>query len=233
MGRFRLVRLLRTRDHAEHTGYRPVQAGSSVTRPAARQRNREVTRQRILQSALNVFAEKGYDGATTREIASRAGVNHSMIAHYYGSKEELWNSAVDRLFDESSRVVDLDAVERAANDIERFRLLVRQYVRYSARHPEHARLIVQESLRPGKRLRRIVARARRHHEAVAPLIRRLMDDGHIVRMDPVSVAYIFSSACQSVFLLAREAAGIYGRNVLSEAFIEAHVEAVVALFLDR
>ena len=204
-----------------------------MKRPAAKPRNRELTRQRILQCALELFAENGYDGATTREIASRAGVNHTMIAFYYGGKEKLWNSAVDWLFEESIRAVDLEAVDRGANDVERFELLVRHYVRYSARHPEHARLVIQESLRPGKRLRRIVALARRHHEAVAPLIGRLMDQGHIVRMDPVSIAYIFSSACQSVFVLAREASGIYGKRVLSEAFIESHVAAVISLFLRR
>ena len=204
-----------------------------MTRQVPRQRNPERTRKLILQSALQLFSENGFDGATTREIASRARVNHSMIAFYYGNKEKLWNTAVDWLFEETGRAVDLYSVDRAGDDIEQFKLFVRQYVAYSARHPEHARLIMQESLRPGKRLRRIVALARRHHSAVAPLIGRLMDAGHIVRMDPVSVAYIFSSACQSVFALAHEARGIYGKQVLAAEFIESHARAVIALFLHK
>lgn len=46
----------------------------------------------ILQSAEKIFAEKGYKGASTREIAKLAGVNISMIAYYFGSKEKLFES---------------------------------------------------------------------------------------------------------------------------------------------
>jgi len=201
-----------------------------MPRGASRQRDREATSQAILECALEVFSEKGFDGATTREIAGRAGVNHAMIAFYYGSKEKLWRAAVEWLFAETARWIGEFDLE-ASSDIERFRILVHRYVAYSAKHPEHARLVVQESVRRGPRLNRIVALARRHHAAVTPLFTRLMDAGHILGMDPVSFTYIFSSACQSVFMLAHEVRGIYNKRVFSEEFVDSHAEAVIALFL--
>lgn len=196
----------------------------------ARQRNRELTSQTILECALAVFSERGFEGATTREIAGRAEVNHAMIAFYYGNKEKLWRAAVEWLFAETARWIgDIDSA--GSTDIERFRVLVRRYVAYSAKHPEHARLVVQESVRRGPRLNRIVALARRHHAVVTPLFGRLMDAGHILHMDPVSFAYIFSSACQSVFMLAHEVRGIYNKRVSSDEFVDSHAEAVIALFL--
>jgi AcrR family transcriptional regulator len=45
------------------------------------------------EAAREVFAERGY-GATTREIASRAGVSHDLIFRYFGSKEKLFFDAV-------------------------------------------------------------------------------------------------------------------------------------------
>ena len=51
------------------------------------------TRERILVAALQAFAEKGYDGATTREIASRAGVNLGLLQYHFGGKPKLWQAA--------------------------------------------------------------------------------------------------------------------------------------------
>jgi AcrR family transcriptional regulator len=47
----------------------------------------------INEAARQVFAERGY-GATTREIASRAGVSHDLIFRYFDSKEKLFFDAV-------------------------------------------------------------------------------------------------------------------------------------------
>jgi AcrR family transcriptional regulator len=47
------------------------------------------TRSRILESALAVFAERGADGGSMREIARRAGVNVATTYHHFGSKREL------------------------------------------------------------------------------------------------------------------------------------------------
>lgn len=43
----------------------------------------------IMKKALEVFAEKGFDSASVRDIAQRAEVNVAMISYYFGSKEKL------------------------------------------------------------------------------------------------------------------------------------------------
>jgi AcrR family transcriptional regulator len=47
------------------------------------------TRARIVSAALRVFAEQGYDRASTRQIAERAGVNTPAIQYYFGGKQGL------------------------------------------------------------------------------------------------------------------------------------------------
>jgi len=47
-------------------------------------------RHRIIEAARVVFAEKGFDAATTRDIAEHAGVNQAMIHYYFGSKRQLY-----------------------------------------------------------------------------------------------------------------------------------------------
>ena len=65
-------------------------------RPPVQQRG-EDTRLRILQAALEVFAAEGYEGASTRTLAQRAGVNLPALQYYFGNKEGLYRAVIDRL----------------------------------------------------------------------------------------------------------------------------------------
>jgi len=52
-------------------------------------------RSQILIAAEELFAEKGFDGTSVRDIAHLAGVNLAMISYYFGSKEKLFEALVD------------------------------------------------------------------------------------------------------------------------------------------
>lgn len=51
---------------------------------------------RILEAALELFATSGFEGASTRAIAERAGVNLPAIQYYFGSKEGLYRAVVEQ-----------------------------------------------------------------------------------------------------------------------------------------
>ncbi len=51
-------------------------------------------KQHILESALSVFAEKGFDDASMREIAAKAGLTTGAIYHHYKNKDDLFYDAV-------------------------------------------------------------------------------------------------------------------------------------------
>jgi AcrR family transcriptional regulator len=53
------------------------------------------TREDILAAARSHFAETGYEGATIRAIASGAGVDPALVLHYYGSKDGVFQAAVE------------------------------------------------------------------------------------------------------------------------------------------
>jgi AcrR family transcriptional regulator len=66
------------------------EAGQRRGRPAGSPPNREA----ILAAAREQFAERGYDHATIRGIAARAGVDPALVHHYYGSKADLFAAAL-------------------------------------------------------------------------------------------------------------------------------------------
>lgn len=55
------------------------------------------TREALVNAAREVFVEQGYDGATVRTIATRAGVDAAMVNHWFGGKEGLFAEAVLKL----------------------------------------------------------------------------------------------------------------------------------------
>lgn len=69
-------------------------------RPGTHVRGEE-TRRRILDAALEMFASHGYDAASTRLLAERAGVNLPAIQYYFGSKEGLHRAVVAHLLEYS------------------------------------------------------------------------------------------------------------------------------------
>ena len=58
------------------------------------------TRDKILESAIRLFAEKGFSGTTTREIAEKAGVNEALIFRYFSTKRDLYSAIIERKISE-------------------------------------------------------------------------------------------------------------------------------------
>lgn len=60
---------------------------------------RERSREGLLEAAIDVFAERGIDGATIADITGRAGVAQGLVNYYFGGKEQLVQAVIDRWFD--------------------------------------------------------------------------------------------------------------------------------------
>ncbi len=88
--------------------------------------HKQETRELILEAAERVFGERGFDGARTREIAKRAGVNVAQLHYHFGSKADLYQAvlrnAASRL---QSRL--LAAVQGEGAPVDRLRRAVRAH----------------------------------------------------------------------------------------------------------
>jgi AcrR family transcriptional regulator len=58
--------------------------------------NQPTKRDRILDAAEALFAERGYDGVTLRQIASEAGVDVALASYHFGKKLDLFNAVFER-----------------------------------------------------------------------------------------------------------------------------------------
>jgi TetR/AcrR family transcriptional regulator, cholesterol catabolism regulator len=63
---------------------------------STRRRQAEQRRAQLIDTALNVFAQKGLEGATVKDLSEGAGVAHGLLYHYFRSKEDLLHAALER-----------------------------------------------------------------------------------------------------------------------------------------
>lgn len=188
------------------------------------------TRRAILQSALEIFSERGFDGASTRAVAAKAGVNHGMIRHIYGSKEELWQTAIAFMFERAHAAMSQDFSGLSVR--QRFEARTRLYVHYCAEHPEHARLMIQLATVSSPKLSPATEQfARTRHRDILNDIRMLKAEGLLPDADSASLLQSFVAACQMTYILAAEVKKTSGRDVFEPSAVERHAEAVLALFL--
>jgi AcrR family transcriptional regulator len=59
------------------------------------------TRLRIIEAAIALFGEQGFDGASTRDIAGRAGVNAPALQYYFENKEGVYRACAEHLAKEA------------------------------------------------------------------------------------------------------------------------------------
>ncbi|TQE15726.1 TetR/AcrR family transcriptional regulator [Streptomyces ipomoeae] len=66
--------------------------------PRAESADTPATRDRILAAAREEFSERGYDKTSVRGIAKAAGVDSALVHHYFGTKEQMFEAAVEVAF---------------------------------------------------------------------------------------------------------------------------------------
>jgi AcrR family transcriptional regulator len=71
-------------------------SGNHVTTPTKRDLRAQERRSQLIDTALALFAEKGVERTTIKDIAERAGVAQGLVYHYFDSKDALFYAIIER-----------------------------------------------------------------------------------------------------------------------------------------
>ena len=208
----------------------PKNEASARRRPQQRSLD---TRERLVEAALQVFASHGFEGATTREIARRAGVALAALPYHFTTKEALWKAAADRIFgllgDTFRRRLEglegVDHTHAAAADAARLRAL-------PGRAPGAAPLHDPGGHRP--ELRASSGWSRRTsgplYDAIRTMVEAAQRDGMAPIGRPEHLHYMLIGAASSVYALAAEFELLTGEHPSDEALVAEHVAMLERLF---
>lgn len=155
-------------------------------------------RQRILETAIKLFAQKGFRGTTTKEIALAAAVNEVTIFRHFASKQELYAAILDAKSNSAkltTYLADLEQLAERRDDEGLFRLVALRVLGQYRQDPDLLRLRLYSSLEGHELSKKYISRQ------VCPLFRFLrkyivvrQGEGHFNHWDPDIAVQTFLGA---------------------------------------
>jgi TetR/AcrR family transcriptional regulator len=115
------------------------------------QRKGALTRERILDAAETLFAERGYEGATLRDVAARVGLRTPSLYNHFDSKEALYGAVLERDLGPVLLML-IDFVENGRDSEDAHEELIPVLMKILEQRPALPRLLQHETLSGGQRL---------------------------------------------------------------------------------
>jgi AcrR family transcriptional regulator len=173
---------------------------SASSQPGAidRQRDAERTKAEILQVAQQEFARNGYAGARVDEIAARMRTTKRMIYYYFGSKERLYITVLEKAYAEVREMERAIEVEHLA-PVEAIRTLAELTFDHHDLHRDFIKLVAIENIHQAEHIRKSQALANLG-TPVLDLIAAILDAGtaggdFVTDADAIDVHMLISSFC--------------------------------------
>src|SRR5262245_9800854 len=145
--------------------------------------NSAATRDRILQAALQIFAEKGYHGAAVDDIVRRSQTSKGAVYHHFPNKEALFLALVDELSARLATAVTT-AIQTSHGALSKVEAALRAGLETFAQHRELARILLLEPVSLGETY---AAKRAEVHGRFAALIQFYLDqavaEGAIPQLD--------------------------------------------------
>lgn len=213
--------------------YVPFMASASdADKSSVRSQDRTLrTRQNLIAAGLHEFAAHGYEPATLKAIAKKAGVTVPVLKYHFPSKDELWRASAEKVFGEFLTTFGT-VFETTAGLTARVRAeaLITEAVVFFAQHPEFHRFMTGDA-----RSERAAWLAATHLKPLHRVFDSVMADldsnlGEDVP-DRTHLFYMFVGAAASPYALADEYQQANGASPYDAEAVNQHAESMILTFL--
>jgi len=102
------------------------------------------SKEKIIQAALALFAEKGYSNTSVRDIARESGMNLSMISYHFGGKEKLQEAVFHHFMEEVKEELVSSSLPETLE--ERITHMIHSLTRTIQRNPHYWQMVIRELL---------------------------------------------------------------------------------------
>ncbi len=179
---------------------------------------------------MELFSTSGFEGASLRQIADRAGVMHQLVVYHYKTKEALWRAVITSMLGDNGEVLAAwRARLRNSSPAEALRTIVREVVLFTARRPEFHRIATFEGRADNDRIRWLLeTHVRPYFEFSTGLIRDAQAVGAARPGDPGQLHYAVIGLVTTSFVFAHEYRAMTGL----EPFDPSEIEKVANLACD-
>jgi len=168
--------------------------------------------ERLLDAAVALFAQHGFDAVSTGAVAAAAGLTQSMVHYHFGTKEKLWKAAVEHLMHVRGNMFSLNMEDlRDVDDLSRLKVMLRRFISANAADPDLTRILIHEGMNDSPRLKWLAKRFMvRGYATFNAAIQSAIDSGVVRKLPVRDVTNIIVGACVLTFTLSRLLNEVYG-----------------------
>ena len=210
--------------------------GKKNRRKAGRQpaKNAVNTRRDIIVAAMKTFADEGFEGASLRDIATRAGVTHGLIRHHFGAKLDLWKAVVDFAIEQyATYLTPLLAQVNEMDSLQLLKICVRNFVYVSAQYPEIAKVIMNDCKQKGPRLDYVSERMFPLLRAIEPIFLNIQARGNLKKFNHETFFLFLVTTGSAPFAASALASKLLGYDILTKESIYHYADLVVSTLFDE
>ncbi len=183
-------------------------------------------RRLLLDSAIRVFARKGYHACRVGDIAAEAGVAYGLLYHYFGSKEEVLHAAFRETWGQMLETIS--GIEAAGGPArEQVRKVSAVVLGSWKANPDLIRVLIREVAR-GPQLEQEIEEIRQAFDALERIVRRGVESGEFrPELDPRVASWVLYGALDEVLT-----GWVLGLPPADDDEIAATVHTVVSVLCD-
>jgi TetR/AcrR family transcriptional regulator len=184
----------------------------------------------ILAAAEEVFADLGFAGATTGQIARRAGIPKANLHYYFPTKEALYRTVTSKIFTiwlEAAKT--FDDCDDPADALTRY---IRAKMNISFKHPLGSKVWAQEIMHGAPQIQDFLDKTLKDWTASRVIIiERWIGEGKIDAVDPHYLLYMMWATTQHYADYAHQIATLNNGQPLSDEQMEVAQQTVINIIL--
>ncbi len=189
----------------------------------AKKRDAQQTKEKIISSAMLLFAQEGLNGISVDEIAKEANINKAMIYYYFKNKSELYTITVTYLLDNiyNTIVKETEGLEKAKDKLKSF---IYNFASYAKQNNHLSSLMLAELSVGGKHLpAEMFAGLKKIFALLNNILKQGIDENEFEQTMPIVIHFMITGTI-NLFIttqgLRKEIHNEFGNDICSECTID-------------
>ncbi len=167
---------------------------------AKQKRDAKATKENIIQNAMYLFSENGFDGTTIDDIAKKSSINKAMIFYYFKNKAGLYEVIMSDTLHAIYKAI-VEAKKCCENPLGDLQMFIKTYTLYCQKYPYLPALMLRELSDGGKHLPEMMfAGMRQLFTLLSDILKRGESEGYFSENIPMVIHFMITGTLNLLFV---------------------------------
>ncbi len=194
----------------------------------------DIDHDKLFQSAIKVFANKGFEACTMTEISEAAGISRTSLNYHFGSKEKLWYMGIDFLAEKFiTKFNENKELNKGLDPLPLLKVTIRQIVRFNANYPEFISLSYSSLNKKDQRSKYIIEKfSIPTFDLTKDIFKQLRKEGKIKLLSKQDQSAILLGMTSFIFANAYMIKNVFKQDPFDEDQISEFTDSVIEIFFN-